>query len=74
MQNELKGTLKSHLITIAYLGEFYVCIWILHAFIIGMLGRYMSNPGVYHWKAVNRVIGYLREQKISCLHIGDQTV
>ena len=51
----------------------YVCIWILHAFIVGMLGRYMSDPGVYHWKAVNRVIEYLREQKISFSRIGDQT-
>ena len=51
----------------------YVRIWILHAFIVGMLGRYMSNPGVYHWKAVNRVIEYLREQKISFSRIRDHT-
>ena len=27
------------------------------AFIVGMLGRYMSNPGVNHWKAAKRVCG-----------------
>ena len=26
------------------------------AFIVGMLGRYMSNPGVDHWKAAKRVM------------------
>ena len=54
MQNELKGTLKSHLITIANCMHRiwgvlcllkYVRIWILHAFIVGMLGRYtVADP------------------------------
>ena len=30
------------------------------AFIVGMLGRYMSNPGVDHWKAAKRVMRYLK--------------
>ena len=29
------------------------------AFIVGMLGRYLSNPGMDHWKAVKRVMRYL---------------
>ena len=29
------------------------------AYIVGMLGKYLSNPGVDHWKAVKRVMRYL---------------
>ena len=29
------------------------------AFIVGMLGRYLSNPGMDHWKAAKRVMHYL---------------
>ena len=29
------------------------------AFIVGMLGRYMSNPRVDHWKVVKRVMRYV---------------
>ena len=32
-------------------------------FIVGMLGRYMSNPGVDHWKAAKRVMWYLKRIK-----------
>ena len=43
------------------------------AFIVGVLGRYLSNPGMDHWKAVKRVMRYLqREQRITCSCIGDQ--
>ncbi|KAH9678593.1 hypothetical protein KPL71_025781 [Citrus sinensis] len=30
------------------------------AFIVGMLGRYLSNPGMDHWKAAKRVMRYLQ--------------
>ena len=33
------------------------------AFIVGILGRYMSNPGVDHWKAAKRVMRYLKRTK-----------
>lgn len=33
------------------------------AFIVGMLGRYLSNPGMDHWKAVKRVMRYLQRTK-----------
>ncbi|XP_074373565.1 secreted RxLR effector protein 161-like [Apium graveolens] len=33
------------------------------AFIVGMLGRYLSNPGIEKWKAVKRVIRYLKKTK-----------
>ena len=33
------------------------------AFIVGVLGRYLSDPGVQHWKAAKRVMRYLRRTK-----------
>lgn len=33
------------------------------AFITGMLGRYLSNPGMDHWKAAKRVMRYLKRTK-----------
>lgn len=45
-----------------------VCICPDISFIIGMLGWYLNNPGMDHWKATKRVIGIYREQKIICLH------
>ena len=33
------------------------------AFIVGMLGRYMSNPRVDYWKAAKRVMQYLKRTK-----------
>ena len=32
-------------------------------YIVGMLGRYLSNPGLDHWKAAKRVIRYLQRTK-----------
>lgn len=33
------------------------------AYIVGMLGRYLHNPGMDHWKAVKRVLRYLQRTK-----------
>ena len=33
------------------------------AYIVGMLGRYLSNPGMDHWKAAKRVMRYLQKIK-----------
>ena len=33
------------------------------AYIVGMLGRYLSNPGMDHWIAVKRVMRYLQKTK-----------
>ena len=33
------------------------------AFITGMLGRYLSNPGMEHWKAAKRVLRYLKKTR-----------
>ena len=33
------------------------------AHIVGMLGRYLSNPGLDHWKAAKRVMRYLQRTK-----------
>ena len=33
------------------------------SFVVGMLGRYQSNPGVHHWKAAKKVLRYLQGTK-----------
>ncbi|KAG9451218.1 hypothetical protein H6P81_011183 [Aristolochia fimbriata] len=33
------------------------------AFIVGMLGRYQSNPGLDHWRAAKKVLRYLQGTK-----------
>ncbi|XP_047326789.1 secreted RxLR effector protein 161-like [Impatiens glandulifera] len=33
------------------------------AFIVGVLGRYLNNPGIDHWKAAKRVMRYLKKTK-----------
>ncbi|CAJ2644109.1 unnamed protein product [Trifolium pratense] len=33
------------------------------AFIVGVLGRYLSNPGMQHWIAVKRVMRYLKRTR-----------
>ncbi|RVW74320.1 Retrovirus-related Pol polyprotein from transposon TNT 1-94 [Vitis vinifera] len=33
------------------------------AYIVGMLGRYLSNPGMNHWRAAKRVMRYLQRTK-----------
>ena len=33
------------------------------AYIVGMLGRYLSNPGMDHYKAAKRVMRYLQKTK-----------
>ncbi|XP_040873439.1 secreted RxLR effector protein 161-like [Glycine max] len=33
------------------------------AFVVRVLGRYLSNPGLQHWKAVKRVMRYLKRTK-----------
>ena len=37
--------------------------------VVGMLGRYQSNPGLDHWKATNKVMRYLQgteDYKLMC--------
>ena len=33
------------------------------AFVVGMLGRYQSNPGLDHWRAAKKVMRYLQGTK-----------
>ena len=33
------------------------------SFVVGMLGRYQSNPGIDHWKAAKKVMRYLQGTK-----------
>jgi hypothetical protein len=35
------------------------------AYITGIFGRYLSNPGMNHWKAAKRVLRYL-QRRITC--------
>ena len=37
----------------------HVCMRLDIAYIVGMLGRYLSNPGLDHWKAAKLVMQYL---------------
>ena len=37
------------------------------AYIVGVLGRYMSNPGMTYWKAAIRVLRYLQRTKNNIL-------
>ena len=39
------------------------CTMLDISFIVGMLGRYQSNPGMNHWKAAKKVMRYLRGTK-----------
>ena len=36
-----------------------VCTHADIAFVVGVLGRYLSDPGQSHWKAAKKVLGYL---------------
>ncbi|KAL5544851.1 hypothetical protein UlMin_008635 [Ulmus minor] len=40
-----------------------VCTCLDIAYIVGMLGRYLSNPGMDHWKVVKWVMRYLQRTK-----------
>ncbi|RVW47612.1 Retrovirus-related Pol polyprotein from transposon TNT 1-94 [Vitis vinifera] len=40
-----------------------VCTRLDIAFVVGMLGRYLSNPGSQHWKATKKVLSYLQGTK-----------
>ncbi|WJZ96796.1 hypothetical protein VitviT2T_015444 [Vitis vinifera] len=40
-----------------------VCTYPDLAFVVGMLGRYLSNPGNQHWKATKKVLRYLQGTK-----------
>ena len=41
----------------------YVCTRPDIAFVVGMLDRYQSNPGMDHWRATNKVLRYLKKAK-----------
>jgi len=40
-----------------------VCTRLDIAFVVGVLGRYLSNPGMQHWKAAKHVMCYLKKTK-----------
>ncbi|RVX19364.1 Retrovirus-related Pol polyprotein from transposon TNT 1-94 [Vitis vinifera] len=49
--------------TIGSLMYTQVCMCPDIAYIVGMLGRYLSNPGMDHWKKAKRVMQYLQRTK-----------
>ncbi|WJZ95017.1 hypothetical protein VitviT2T_013817 [Vitis vinifera] len=40
-----------------------VCTHLDIAFVVGMLGRYLSNPGSQHWKVAKKFLRYLKGTK-----------
>ena len=40
-----------------------VCIRPNIAYVVGILDRYQSNPGIEHWKTIKKVIRYLQGTK-----------
>ena len=44
------------------------------AYIVGMLGKYLSNPGMDHLKKANGLYGIYKELKIICSHIVDPII
>ena len=49
--------------TLAIGSLMYARVFVDIAYIVGMLGRYLSNPGLDHWKAAKRVMRYLQRTK-----------
>ena len=48
-----------------------VCTRLDITYIVGMLGRYLSNPLMDNWKQPTGLYGIYRKLKITCSHIGE---
>ena len=57
----MKGT--PYTSTVESLMYAQVCTSLNITYIVGMLGRYLSNLGMDHWKAVKWVMWYLQKTK-----------
>ena len=44
------------------------------AFAVGVVSRYMSNPGKQHWEAVKGIMRYLKATKSMCICYGSQVL
>ena len=44
------------------------------AYIVGMLGRYLSNLGMDHWKKAKTICGIYKELKTICSHTVDPVI
>ena len=42
------------------------------AFAMGVVSKYMSNPGKRHWEAVKGIMTYLKATKHMCIYYGSQ--
>ena len=66
----MKGT--PYASTVGSLMHAQVCTRPDIVYIIGMLGRYLSNPWMDHWKTIKRVIRRVKKKlRITCSHIED---
>ena len=61
-------------LTVGSLRYAQVCTHLNIAYIVGMLGKYLSNPGMDHWKKANGLCGIYKELKIICSHIEDPII
>ena len=50
-----------------------VMTWPDIAFAVGQVAQYAQNPGQQHWKAVKRILAYLRKTHDFGLHFGGNT-
>ncbi|KAL0413635.1 UNVERIFIED_CONTAM: Retrovirus-related Pol polyprotein from transposon TNT 1-94 [Sesamum radiatum] len=65
-RNDLKGEQMKDIPYASGIGSLMyaqVCTRPNIAFVVGMLGRYQSNPSLDHWKAVKKVMRYLQGTK-----------
>jgi len=65
-KNDLEKTImhdKPYASAIESLMYAQVCTRLDIAFIVGVLGRYLSNPGMDHWITLKRVMRYLKRTK-----------
>ena len=49
--------------TVGSLMYAHICTWPDRAFAVGVLGRFMSNPGLIHYQAVKKIFRYLQGTK-----------
>ena len=65
-QNELEREQMKNILYASMIGSLMyaqVCTRPNIGLIVGLLGRYQSNPGLDHWKAAKKVMRYLQGTK-----------
>ena len=49
-----------------------VCTWPDIGYVVGVVSRFMSNPGKEHWNAVKWILRYLKGTSNMCLRFGSR--